>query len=158
MNIAEAEAASGMAREVSGRTTRITIMAASEQWERNQNGKRQRSQISESVSALGVWRSRMERTIRQEACKVAQLHQTIDKMARLLEVHATYDETEWLGMRKWTVDRDRMWDARHKDDVLGGMGSLDMATKILACPGARASEREPVAECGLKASKHAGAT
>jgi hypothetical protein len=76
MNIAEAEAASGMAREVSGRTTRIIIMAASEQWERNQNGKRQRSQISESVSALGVWRSRMERTIRQEACKVAQLHQT----------------------------------------------------------------------------------
>jgi len=74
MNMAEADEASGIAGEVSGKTTRVTFKAASEQWEWNQNRKRLRSEISESGSAPGDCGSRMERAMRQQARKMAQLH------------------------------------------------------------------------------------
>jgi hypothetical protein len=61
MNMAEPGETSGMAGEVSGETTRVTFTATSEPWERNKNGIRLRSEISESSSAPGDWRSRMER-------------------------------------------------------------------------------------------------
>jgi len=42
----------------------------------------------------------MERSIQQQAREAAQLHQTLGKMARLLEAHAAYEETQWLSMKK----------------------------------------------------------
>jgi hypothetical protein len=86
--MAEAGEASGMAGEVSRKTIRVTFMAASEQWERNKNGKRLRSEISESASAPGDWRSRMERTMRQQAREVAQLHQRGNMLAGCLDGRA----------------------------------------------------------------------
>jgi len=132
VNMAEVRDASGTAGEVSEKTIHVTFMAASEHWERNKNGKRLRSEIPESASALGDWRNRMERTIRLQARMMLQLHQTVDKIARLLEAHAMCEVTQWHGMRKWMEDRQTKWDARHKDDVLWGTGISDMAAKILA--------------------------
>jgi hypothetical protein len=52
-DIAEAGEASGMAGQRAGKTTRVSFRAASEQWERNKNGKRLRNETSEPVSAPG---------------------------------------------------------------------------------------------------------
>jgi len=156
--MAGAGEARSVAGDASGEATPVTFTAASEHWERNKNGKRLRSEISESSSAAGDWRSRMERTMRQQAREVAQLHQTVDKMARLVEANAVCEETQWLGMRKRMQDRERKWDARHRDDGLWGTGISVMATKILAGAGARAGEREAEAGSGLQASKHADTT
>jgi len=73
MDVAEAAETSGMAGEMSGETTRVTFMAASEQWERNKNAKRLRSEISESSSTTGDWRSRMESTLKQQMDEVASV-------------------------------------------------------------------------------------
>jgi len=50
----------------------------------------------------------MERTMWQQACQVAQLHQTMERMARMLEVHMARAETPWLGMNEWLEDREPM--------------------------------------------------
>jgi len=92
----------------------------------------------------------MEKMMWQQARKVTQLYQTADKMARFLEAHTAFEETQWRGMRKWMEDRERKWDAHHKGDVLWGMGSFDMAMKILART--IAGEKEPEAENGLQLS------
>ena len=67
MDMAEAGEASGAAVQWSGKSTRMSFVAVSEQWEHNTNGKPLRNETSEPVSALGDWRSRMERTVRQQA-------------------------------------------------------------------------------------------
>jgi len=88
MDMAKAEEASCAAGQRTGRTTRVSFMVASEQWERHQNGKRLRKENSEPASALGDWKRRMERAVRHQPCEVTQLHQPIDRMARMLEAHA----------------------------------------------------------------------
>jgi len=100
MDMAESEEASGTAAQGVGKTTRVFIMAASEPWEHNKNGNRLRNETSEPVSAPGHWRSRMEWTVRQQARKVTQLHQTIDRMARMLEAHAAWEEAQLHGMEE----------------------------------------------------------
>jgi len=57
MSMAEAGEASSMACKVSGKTTCVHFMAPSQQWERNKNGKRLRSEIQESSSAPGDWKT-----------------------------------------------------------------------------------------------------
>ena len=148
----------------------MSFAAASEQWKHITNGKRLRNETSEPVSALGDWRGRIERTVRQQAREVIQLHQTIDWMARMLEAHAVREEAQWLGMREWLEDREMKWDQRHKDDVLWGMGIADMTVEVLAKGGvcvvapaqnARKEGRDETARQdggGLEASQHAGAT
>jgi len=120
----------GRARQlqnVSGETTRVTFTAANEQWDRNKNGKRLRSDILESSSAPRDWRSRMERTMRQQACEVAQLHQTVVKTARMLEAHAVWRENPFLtatatqfgrgkpagGVRKYRDNGDELSDGEY---------------------------------------------
>jgi hypothetical protein len=131
MNMAEAGEASGMTGDVSGETTRVTFTAANEQWDRNKNGKRLRSDILESSSAPGDWRSRMERTMRQQACEVAQLHQTVVKMARMLEAHAVWRENPFLtatatqfgrgkpagGVRKYRDNEDGLSDGGGRTEI-----------------------------------------
>ena len=89
-------------------------MTASKERERNMKGKRLRSETSESASTLGNGSSCMERTMWQQACQVAQLHQTMERMARMLEVHMARAETPWLGMNEWLEDREPMWDDRQR--------------------------------------------
>jgi hypothetical protein len=57
MDVAEAREGSGAAGQRAGKMTRVSFVAASEQWERNKNGKRLRNETSEPVSAPGDWRS-----------------------------------------------------------------------------------------------------
>jgi hypothetical protein len=106
-------------------------MAPSEQWKWNKNSKRLRSKIPQSASAPGDWRSRMERAIRQQAREMAQLHETFDNMARMVEAHPSCEEMQWLGMKESLDNRERKWDASNKDDVLWGTGISDIITKIL---------------------------
>jgi len=57
MDMAEAGEGSGAAGQGSGNTTRVSFMAASEQWDRSKNGNRLRNENSEPVSASGDWGS-----------------------------------------------------------------------------------------------------
>jgi hypothetical protein len=66
----------------------------------------------------------MERTGRQQAREVTQLHHTIDRMARILEPHAAREEVQWRDMKVWLENRETKWDERHRDDVLWGRASL----------------------------------
>ena len=61
--------------------------------ERNENGKPGRR--SEAPAALSDWKSRMERTIRQQAQELAQLHLTVGYLAKLCEVRAACEEALW---------------------------------------------------------------
>jgi len=132
MDIAEAgEIGSAVgARPV--KTARVSFMAASEQFDRNTNGKGLRSESLESASAPGDWRSPMERTMRQQACEVTQLHLPIVRMARKLEAHAAGEEAQWLGMKEWLEDGVTKCDERHRDNILWGMGITDMTSNVLA--------------------------
>jgi hypothetical protein len=60
--------------------------------------------------------------VRQLARDVTELHQTINRMARMLEVHTAREEGSCHGMKEWLEDRDTEWDERHKDIVLGVRG------------------------------------
>jgi len=134
MDMAEAGEASREAGEWSGKTTRVSFLDPSEQWEHNWNGKRLKNETSEPVNALGDWRSRMERTVRQQWRKATQLHQTVHRMARMLEAHRVHEEVQWHGMIEWLEDRETKWDESHRDDVIWGRGVADMTAEVLAKP------------------------
>lgn len=99
MHMVEAGEASGAAGPRLGVTRRVSFTAASEQLERNKNAKRLRNESAEPVSALGDLRSRMEHPVRQQGCEVTQLHQTIDRMTRMLEAHVARQEAQWCCMK-----------------------------------------------------------
>jgi len=75
-------------------------MAGSTQWEREKNGEGLKNEDLEQVSTPGHYRSRMERTVRQQAHKVIELHQTIDSMTRMLDAHAVWEEAQWCDMKE----------------------------------------------------------
>jgi hypothetical protein len=58
----------------------------------------------------------MEYSVRQQAREATQLHQTIDRMVRMLEAHAAREEAEWIGFKEWLEDKEMKWDRRHKED------------------------------------------
>jgi hypothetical protein len=65
--------------------------------ERNENGKRRRRREAPATSS--DWRSRMERTMRQQAQELTQLHQTVGHLTHLVQAQAAHEEAQWLGMR-----------------------------------------------------------
>jgi len=73
VNTAEAGEPNGIVEDMTGKTPHCAIIAASEQCEWKRKGKTLRSKISESVSAPGDRQSQMDRTMRSQACNVAQL-------------------------------------------------------------------------------------
>jgi hypothetical protein len=83
----------------------------------------------------------MERTVRNQACDVTQLHQSINGMVRMLEAHAVREEVQWCGMNEWLRDREMNCDDRHRDDTLWGVSIIDMPPKLLA--NTRVSEALP---------------
>jgi len=52
-------------------------------------------------------------------------------MARTLEAYGVREETQRLGMKERFEDSDTEWDDRHKDNVIRGMGIMDMTAKVL---------------------------
>lgn len=132
MDMVEAEASGGAAGQRSGKTTRMSLIAATEQWERNKDATGLRNENSEPVSSPGDWKSRMEGTVRLQAHEVTQLHQTIDRMARVLEARAARQEAQWRSMKEWLEDREMKCDDCHRVDVLLGGGIADITSKMLA--------------------------
>jgi len=60
----------------------------------------------------------MEQTMRPQAREVAKLHQTIKRMARILQAPAWHDEMNWHGMTEWLEECARKWDAHYQDKVV----------------------------------------
>ena len=115
-----------------GKTTSMSFMAARTQWKRNKNGKRVRSETSESASARADWRSQIDRTMCQQTREVTQLHQTIDRMARISEAHMAREEAHSLSIKESLEDKETRWDGRHTNNELWGTGITDKTAKVLA--------------------------
>jgi len=96
---------------------------------RSENGQQRRR--SDAPVAPSDWRSRMERTIRQQAQELTQLHRTVGHLANLLEAWAAREEAQWLGMMTWMQEREQKWVARHEDDKLWGAGITNMIAKVM---------------------------
>jgi hypothetical protein len=78
-----------MAMEMATAVTSIATETVGEDrldlMERNENGQRRsRSEVPAAPWNLGDWRSRMERAAQLEARELAQLHQSVAKMANML--------------------------------------------------------------------------
>jgi hypothetical protein len=131
-----AMAATPVAAETAGA---ITV----EPMERNKNGKRRRrSEALASAVATSDWRSCMERTKRQQAQELTQLHRTVGHLTNLLEVQAAREEALWRGMMTWRQEREQKWDTRHEDNKLWGAGITNMIAKVMkgVAPGQEARE------------------
>ena len=156
-----------MAMEMATAVTSITAETAGatifEPMERYENGKQRRR--SKAPAAPSDWRSRMERTIRQQAQELMQLHRTVGHLAHLWGVQAAREEAQWQGMIAWMQEREQKWDARREDDKLWGAGITNMIAKVMkgVAPGpdVREKDREKTARMdggGLEASQHADTT
>ena len=92
----------------------------------------------------------MERTMRQQAQELTELHRTVGHLTNLVQAQAAREEAQWLGMRTWMQDREQKWDARHEDDKLWGAGITNMIAKIMkgvaSGQEAREKERDETAE------------
>jgi hypothetical protein len=127
---------------------------------RNVNGKRRRR--SEAPAAHSDWRSRIERTIRQQSQELMQLLRTVAHLANLVEARAAHEEAQRLTIMKWIQEREQKWDARHEDDKLWGAGIMNMIAKtmkvVAQCQEGSDREREMTARTdggGLEAFPHA---
>jgi len=134
-----------------------------EPMERNENGKRRRR--SEAPATPSDWRSRQERTMRQQAQELTQLHRTVGHLTNLVHAPAAREEAQWLGMRTWMQEGKQKWDAHQGDDKVWGAGITNMIAKIMTgvAPGreGREIERHETAGMdgrGLEASQHADTT
>jgi hypothetical protein len=95
-----------MAMEMATAATPITAetvgAAIFEPMERNENGQHRRR--NEAPLAPSNWRSRMERTIRQQAQELTQLHRTVALLANLVEARAAPQDAHLLPMITWTQE------------------------------------------------------
>jgi len=153
-----------MAKEVATAVTSIATgtagEAALEPMERNENGKRRRSEVPATAWALGDWRSRMVRAAQQQARELAQLHRTITKMANMLETHTALQEAQWRGIKSWLEEKEKKRDAYHQDDLLWGEGITDMVARAVAASerGQKEERRADSEGVGLYALIHADLT
>jgi len=158
MHVAQAGEAGGVVGAMTANTTSMSFMAASEKWESNLNGTRQRCKTSESASTLGDWRSRMQSTMRQQVGEVTQLLESIDRMASMLKAHTARQVAQWLRIKKWVEDIETRWDERHNDNVLWGMGITEMNTKprAEASVGQAAPAKEAIQAERAETARHGG--
>ena len=91
----------------------------------------------------------MERAAQQQAREIAQLHQSVTKMANMLETHTALQEAQWRGMKSWLEEKEKTRDAYPQDDLLWGEGITDMVARVVA-----ATERDQKEEIGLEAPIH----
>jgi len=128
-----ATAATSIAAETAG-ATRLEPM------KRNENGKRRKA--SEAPVAPSDWWSRMERTIRQQAHELTQLHRTVGHLANLVEARAARKEAQRLAMMTWMQEREQKWEARYEDDKVWGAGITNMIAKTMKGVAQGQEERE----------------
>jgi len=133
-----------------------------EPMKRNEYRKRRRkSEAPATTLAPSDWRSRMERTLQQQAQELTQLPRTVGHLTNLLQVEAAHEEAQWLGMRTWLQEREEKLDARHEDDTLWGAGLTNIIAKVMkgVAPGQEArgkggDETAGMDGGGLEASQH----
>jgi len=149
-----------VATSIAAETAGATIF---ELMERNENGKQRRR--SEALAAPCDWRIQMERTIRQQAQELTQLHRTAGHLANLWEIWAARNEAQWQGMMAWMEEREQKWDARNEDDKLWGAGIRNSTAKLMngVEPGQEGREKDRGVTVGtdgggLEASHHADTT
>jgi hypothetical protein len=129
----------------------------------NENGKwRMRS---EAPSAPSDCMSRMERTTREQAQELTQLHRTVGHLANLVEARAACEEAQWLPMMTWMQEKDQKWDARYEDDKVWGAGIMNRIAKTMKGVAQGQEERERERDMtartdsgGLEASQHVDTT
>jgi len=73
----------------------------------------------------------MERTMRQQAQELTQLHRTVEHLTMLVQAQAACEEAQWSGMRMWKQEKEQKWDARHEDDNMWGAGITNMIAKSM---------------------------
>jgi hypothetical protein len=155
-----------MATELPPITAETTGATIFEPMERNENGKRRsRSETTATTFAPSDWKSRMERTIRQQTQELMQLRQTVGHLANLMEARAASKEAQCLAMITWMQEREQMWDTCHEDDKEWGVGITNIIAKEMkgVAPGQdlREKKREQTArmDCGrVEALQHADTT
>jgi len=135
--------------EMATAATAITVETAGatifELMERYENRKwRSRMEAQATALAPSDWRSRMDRTVQQQAQEVMQLNRTFGHLTNVLEAQATPDQALWLGMMTWTPHREHTWDACLEDNKQWGAGTTLMIAKVMkgVAPGQAARERE----------------
>jgi hypothetical protein len=113
--------------------------------EENKNQKRRRrSEALVTAVAPTNWRSRMERTTRQQAQELTQLHGTFGHLTNLLEAQAAREEKQWRGMMPWRQEGEQKWNTRHEDNRLWGAVITDMIAKVMigVAPGQETTDEE----------------
>jgi len=107
----------------------------------------------------------MERTRRQQAQELTQLHRTVGHLANLEEARAACEEAKRLAMMTSMQEREQKWDARYEDDKVWGAGTMNMIAKTMNGVAQDKEEREREREAtastdcgGLEASQHADTT
>ena len=104
-----------VAMEMAMAATPVTAESAGaitvEPMERNEYGKQRRlTEALATAVAPSDWRCRMERTMRQQAQELTQLHRTGGHLTNLLEAQAAREEAQWRGMMTWMQEREPKWD------------------------------------------------
>jgi hypothetical protein len=77
---------------------------------RNENVKRIRSRVGQA--APSDWRSHKDRTIRQQAQELTQLHRTVGHLLNLVEPRAAHEEAQRLAVMTLMQERENKWDTR----------------------------------------------
>jgi hypothetical protein len=138
------EASNGTTSDVLMTGSTPTIAATAEPQERNQNQKRP---TSEAPKAIGDWRSRMKRTVRQQAQELTQLHRTIEHLAKSLEAYAACEEAQQLGVKTWMEEREEKWDFRHEDNILWAAGITYTIAEVMKAAASDQAARVKAVEC-----------
>jgi len=125
-----------VAMDMATTTPSVTVDTAgsiiSESMVGNKNRKqRQSNETPANASAPSDWRSRIERTMPQQAKKRMKLHRTVGRLANLLEARAAREEAQWLGTMMWMQEREQKWDACHENDKLWGAGIMNLIAKTM---------------------------
>jgi hypothetical protein len=77
------------------------------------------------------WRSRLGRTIRQQAQELTRPHRTVGHLANLVESLAARGEAQRLAIMTWMQEREQKWDAHHEYNKVWGAGITNMIAKTM---------------------------
>jgi hypothetical protein len=97
-----------MAMAVAAITTEAECATIFGPTERNEMGIRRRT--SEVPAGPSDWRSRIERTIRQQSLELTQLYRMVVHLVCLVEAQASREEAPQLAMMRSLQERQQQWD------------------------------------------------
>jgi len=101
--------------------------------------------MSEAPAAPRDRRSRNERTIRQQAQELTQLHQTVGHLANFVEAWAACEMAQRLPRMTWIREKEQKWNTRYEDAkvwVAGITNRISMTMNGVAQGQRREGEKE----------------